>query len=77
MIRAPDHNLVVGRSGSQCALTRASDRKMVFTLSGSQFSSHKSSRSHSIRESMRFDKSSRSQLGCVSTMESMSSNKSF
>ena len=27
MIRAPDHNLAFGRSGSQCSLIRASDRK--------------------------------------------------
>ena len=53
VIRAPDHNLVVGRSGSQCALTRASDRKMVFTLSGSQFSSHKSSRSQQFCRSIK------------------------
>ena len=53
MIRAPDHNLVVGRSGSQCALIRASDRKMVFTLSGSQFSSHRSSRSQQVCRSFR------------------------
>ena len=48
VIRAPDHNLVVGRSGSQCALIKASDPKMVFTLSGSQFSSHKSTRSQQV-----------------------------
>ena len=65
LIRAPDHNLVVGRSRGQCALIRAFDRKKFVTLSGSQISSNKSCRSQqvcrSIRTSMCSHKSSWSQ----------------
>ena len=67
LIRAPDHNLVVGRSRGQCALIRAFDRKKFVTLSGSQISSNKSCRSQqvcrSIRTSMCSHKSSWSQEG--------------